>query len=168
MCGTLAHCEIYTKKTTTRHSSESSFQSEGWKMGFEPTTFGTTIRHSNQLSYIHHTVRSSLRTDCKGNILFPFRKILRHFFLLRMPALQYPGPISHRFDAGKHDYRPIAARIVSAEGACASTDELYSRTASISKPDLAMRSRITRAARIDFCSYGRNAPIISLIRSIRM
>ena len=26
----------------------------GWKMGFEPTTFGTTIRHSNRLSYIHH------------------------------------------------------------------------------------------------------------------
>ncbi len=26
----------------------------GWKMGFEPTTNGTTIRYSNQLSYIHH------------------------------------------------------------------------------------------------------------------
>ena len=25
----------------------------GWKMGFEPTTLGTTIRYSNQLSYIH-------------------------------------------------------------------------------------------------------------------
>ena len=34
-----------------RHLLASLF---GWKMGFEPTTFGTTIRHSNRLSYIHH------------------------------------------------------------------------------------------------------------------
>ena len=26
---------------------------QGWKMGLEPTTFGTTIRRSNRLSYIH-------------------------------------------------------------------------------------------------------------------
>ena len=26
----------------------------GWKMGFEPTTPGTTNQCSNQLSYIHH------------------------------------------------------------------------------------------------------------------
>ena len=27
---------------------------EGWKMGLEPTTLGTTILYSDQLSYIHH------------------------------------------------------------------------------------------------------------------
>jgi hypothetical protein len=27
--------------------------SMGWKMGLEPTTFGTTIRRSNRLNYIH-------------------------------------------------------------------------------------------------------------------
>ncbi len=28
-------------------------QGFGWLMGFEPTTNGTTIRYSNQLSYSH-------------------------------------------------------------------------------------------------------------------
>ena len=28
----------------------------GWKMGFEPTTLGTTILYSNRLSYIHHLI----------------------------------------------------------------------------------------------------------------
>ena len=27
---------------------------EGCQVGLEPTTFGTTIRHSNQLNYWHH------------------------------------------------------------------------------------------------------------------
>ena len=30
----------------------------GWVMGFEPTTPGTTIRCSNQLSYTHHAYDS--------------------------------------------------------------------------------------------------------------
>lgn len=33
----------------------------GWKIGLEPTTFGTTIRRSDLLSYIHH-----LLLRCKG------------------------------------------------------------------------------------------------------
>ena len=37
----------------------------GWVMGFEPTTPGTTIRCSNQLSYTHHIY---FRTD---HIVFP-------------------------------------------------------------------------------------------------
>ena len=28
----------------------------GWEMGLEPTTPGTTIRYSNQLSYTHHII----------------------------------------------------------------------------------------------------------------
>ena len=39
------------------------FSTFGWKMGFEPTTFGTTIRHSNRLSYIHH-IRLDLSNRC--------------------------------------------------------------------------------------------------------
>ena len=45
----------------------------GWIMGFEPTTPGTTIQCSNQLSYIHHLPF----TDC--NIQ---RFALQYFYLL--------------------------------------------------------------------------------------
>ena len=49
-------------------------------MGFEPTTFGTTIRHSNQLSYIHH-IRYLPKAWHKGNTLFAKSKIFEiNFF----------------------------------------------------------------------------------------
>lgn len=32
----------------------------GWVMGLEPTTLGTTIRCSNQLSYTHHRTNTEM------------------------------------------------------------------------------------------------------------
>ena len=61
------------QKDVFRHLLVSKF---GWKMGFEPTTFGTTIRHSNRLSYIHH-LDSISRIGCKYNTLFYNVQIFR-------------------------------------------------------------------------------------------
>lgn len=47
----------------------------GWEMGIEPTTFGTTIRRSNQLSYVHRFTARFFRTACKFNTLFDYCKI---------------------------------------------------------------------------------------------
>ena len=41
-----------------KQSQDSAFF-VGWKVGFEPTTLGTTIRYSNQLSYIHHLIAAA-------------------------------------------------------------------------------------------------------------
>lgn len=65
-----------------------SFQ--GWKMGLEPTTYGTTIRRSNQLSYIHHVAfhagstkgfaRSLPKSSAKLRIIFDSPKFFAFFF----------------------------------------------------------------------------------------
>ena len=49
----------------------------GWKTGLEPATFGTTIRHSNQLSYIHHV---AFLMRCKDTYYLLFCKYLNRYF----------------------------------------------------------------------------------------
>jgi hypothetical protein len=45
----------------------------GWKMGLEPTTFGTTIRRSNRLNYIHRFgVQIKPKISISQNIIFYF------------------------------------------------------------------------------------------------
>ena len=65
----------YTNKKKSCKARLSNF---GWKMGFEPTTFGTTIRHSNQLSYIHHIIR--FRIGDKSNTDFCYIQICAPLF----------------------------------------------------------------------------------------
>ncbi len=82
------------QKKDARHNLTSCFQ--GWKMGFEPTTFGTTIRHSNQLSYIHHMICFQIGDKSNTDFCYfqisalVFSKIgLNLFFLL--PSTDYPA-----------------------------------------------------------------------------
>ena len=41
----------------------------GWKMGFEPTTPGTTIQCSNRLSYIHHVSFQQSGVNIRSSVI---------------------------------------------------------------------------------------------------
>ena len=65
--------------------------SKGWLMGFEPTTLGTTIRCSNQLSYSHRVFAKNLSSRCllvnggRSGFLLARRLVCRYF----PPLLQF-------------------------------------------------------------------------------
>ena len=52
----------------------------GWKMGFEPTTLGTTILYSNQLSYIHRVICFQI-----GVQIYALFSILQNFLQIFLP-----------------------------------------------------------------------------------
>ncbi len=56
-------------------------------MGLEPTTLGTTIQCSNQLSYIHHVFLFLRR--CKGRDYFLLCKYFVNFFAQRAQLFSF-------------------------------------------------------------------------------
>ena len=54
---------------------------EGWVVGFEPTTFRTTIWRSNQLNYIHH-IGYFFLASAKVRVLFGLTKYFPYFFII--------------------------------------------------------------------------------------
>ena len=67
--------ELSAHANEKRSSQEDLF---GWKKGLEPSTFGTTIRRSNRLSYIHRV--TVVRSYRDANVIYffgPCKKIAR-------------------------------------------------------------------------------------------
>ena len=55
----------------------------GWEVGFEPTTHGTTIRYSNQLSYTHHLIASAkVQLFLKNETIFEEKNLSLMIILL--------------------------------------------------------------------------------------
>ena len=72
-------CRVIIKTKGVDFSTPSCFVL-GWKMGLEPTTLGTTILYSNQLSYIHHLDLIS-QIGCKYRVFIVSLQIyLQKFF----------------------------------------------------------------------------------------
>ena len=87
----------------------------GWVKGLEPSTPGTTIRCSNQLSYTHHI--SSVRKGCAAHRrgVFGTPRGIRTPGLLLRRQLLYPAELLAQMDGAGDGNR---TRIPSLEGWC--------------------------------------------------
>ena len=73
-------CPQETKKKRKKDRSRSSGPSAlhvGWVKGFEPSTPGTTIRCSNQLSYTHHIWLERCYSEIRLRCVCRFKKVAR-------------------------------------------------------------------------------------------
>ena len=72
----------------------------GWRMGFEPTVFGTTIRRFNQLSYIHHKqeIKITNRSDEKRSVRIGAPYWTRTNGLLLRRQLLYPAELKAQME----------------------------------------------------------------------
>ena len=64
-----------------------SFFYNGWLMGFEPTTLGTTNRCSNQLSYSHHDLDGASRAEKRDGSVPSTSFGVKHKHAVRKSAL---------------------------------------------------------------------------------
>ncbi len=76
--------------------AEKSVTLRGWKMGLEPTTYGTTIRRSNQLSYIHRFASQADSTKGFARSLPKSDAKLRSFFISAKYSAKNFGEISEK------------------------------------------------------------------------
>ena len=94
MCWLLAFADFLNKKTATISCRCFAF---GRQVGFEPTTHGTTIRYSNQLSYNRH-VWVSQKDAAKIHFFCICTTTSRFFFLKDGSVAPLHGSANLSFD----------------------------------------------------------------------
>ena len=81
----------------------------GWVKGLEPSTLGTTIRCSNQLSYTHHILFRQRKFGTPGGIRTPG--------LLLRRQLLYPAELLAHINSG-NPMPEILERVMGIEPTC--------------------------------------------------
>ena len=82
----------------------------GWVKGLEPSTLGTTIRCSNQLSYTHHILFRQQEFGTPGGIRTPG--------LLLRRQLLYPAELLAHINSGNPMTKKGMERVMGIEPTC--------------------------------------------------